>query len=366
MTENKQAEPEIRVLLLAPNWLGDAVMFSAMIEFLHNNRILPDGRRLVFDLAVRPAWAPLFKDDERLENILPVERNGRHGGLFGGVNLGNDFRSLKPHAVVLGPPSFRAGLAAWHSGASLRVGYNSDGRGLFLNQCLSPMKRGTLHHSDELVILGGLLLKALGFEDKASDQQKFLPTMPGCKSIAPAVTNSSAPLWVLAPGATYGSAKSWPLNRALDFVRETIEDRAVRLVLLGDAAATVFAQGLAEGLDFTMADQLDGGPGLVDLTGKTDLHQVVSILKASQVFVGNDSGLMHLAAALGVPTVGIFGSSNPHWTSPRGPCTAVVNAEGFSCRPCYLKTCNQKEFCLETIFAPSVFKAIDSLLSDHG
>ncbi len=366
MTEKKQTEPEIRVLLLAPNWLGDAVMFSALIEFLHGNRVLPDGRRLILDLAVRPAWAPLFKDDDRLANILPVERNGRHGGLLGGLNLGNDFRSLQPHAVVLGPPSFRAGLAAWRSGASLRLGYNSDGRALFLNHTLSPTPRGTLHHSAELVALGGLLLKALGSEEYVSDQQKFLPTMPGCQSISPVATNSSTPLWVFAPGATYGSAKSWPLNRALDFVREAIGDRAVRLVLLGDSAATVFAKGLAEGLNLTMADELDGGPGLVDLTGQTDLHQVVSILKSSQIFVGNDSGLMHLAAALGVPTVGIFGSSNPHWTSPRGPRTQVVNAEGFSCRPCYLKTCNQKEFCLDTIFAPSVLKAIDTLLSDHG
>ncbi len=366
MTELQPTETEIKVLLLAPNWLGDAVMFSALIEFLHHNRILPDSRRLVLDLAVRSAWAPLFKDDVRLGSILPVERSGRHGGILGGWKLGQDFRSRKPEAVLLGPPSFRAGLAAWRSGARIRIGYASDGRAPLLNQCLPVPVRGDVHHSMELVALGGLLLQALAAKAQVDVPRGLLPTLPGCALIQPPVTNSSAPVWIFAPGATYGSAKSWPLRRAKVFVREAIKERGVRMVLLGDSAASGYALELAQELEIDRSEELTGGAGLVDLTGRTDLDRVVAIMKMCRVFVGNDSGLMHLAAALGVPTVGIFGSSNPRWTSPRGPCTRIVKADGFACRPCYLKSCNQKEFCLDSIFAPQVLSAVDHLLSPPG
>jgi len=366
MTEKAQAETEIKVLLVAPNWLGDAVMFSALIEFLHSNRFLKDGRSLVLDLAIRSQWAPLFKADNRLKRIFIVDRGGRHGGLLGGWKLGSDFRHLKPDAVLLGPPSFRAGFAALRSGAGIRVGYESDGRNPMLNFSLPVPARGSLHHCEELVGLGQLLMNALGDQPQNPEPQTAEPFLPGCESFPIISLQSSTPIWVFAPGATYGSAKSWPLSQALEFVRTAIGQREVRLVVLGDSAASNFAQGLADGLNLPLSENLEGGPGLVDLTGRTDLGKVVSILKVCRVFVGNDSGLMHLAAALSVPTVGVFGSSNPEWTSPRGPLTRVVSAEGFSCRPCYLKSCNQKEFCMETIKAPEIFAAIDQLLSCNG
>jgi heptosyltransferase II len=366
MIDNPKPESEIKVMLLAPNWLGDAVMFSALIEYLYCNRVVSDGRRLVFELAVRSNWAPLFQDDSRLEKLILVDRNGRHGGLLGGWRLGGDFRRKKPDTILLGPPSFRAGVAAWRSGAAIRVGFRGDGRSALLNHSMATPVRGQSHHSDELVELGGLLFNALDCEIPAHDIGVFLPTLPGCDSIPEIKPKSNTPIWIFAPGATYGSAKSWPLIRGLDFVRAAIKDRRVRLVLLGDSSASAYAAALADGLDMETSTDLDGGPGLVDLTGRTDLHRVVAILKTSQAFVGIDSGLMHLSAALGVPTVGVFGSSNPDWTSPKGISTQVVNAEGFACRPCYLKSCNQKEFCLESISADVVFSAMDQMLSLDG
>ena len=366
MTENRQPGPEVKVLLLAPNWLGDAVMFSALVEFLHQNRVLPDGRKTEIQLAVRSAWAPVFAEDPRLSQVFIVQRDGRHSGLMGGLKLGQDFRQLNPHAIILGPPSLRAGIAGWRSGAAMRVGYGGDGRNILLTHSLATPTRGIFHHSVELVKLGELFLQGLWSPNHHHENAEFYPTLPGCDSIAAALLKPTTPLWVLAPGATYGSAKSWPLSRSMDFVKTAIQKHGKRVVLLGDSAASAFAKGLAEGLDLSLEQKLDGKPGLVDFTGRTDLQKVVSILKSCQVFVGNDSGLMHLAAALEVPTVGVFGSSNPQWTSPMGPRTQVVHPEGFDCRPCYRKSCNQKEFCLDTITAESVMHAVDLLISSHG
>jgi len=363
MTESKRVPADFNVLLLAPNWLGDVVMFSALLEFLHRRRPLPHGRRLVLDLAVRKPWVPLFKNDSRLNKLIVVDRQNRHGGLLGGWKLGEDLRSQNPDAVILGPPSLRAGIAGQRSGAGMRIGFRGDGRSLLLSHSLCTPERGLYHHSEELVSLGRLLLESLGTEDPAGAEQHYYPVLEGCNTIAPERESTGSPFWIFAPGATYGSAKSWPLSRGIEFVKAVLDEGKVRLVILGDSSATAYARGLAEGLSRTMAHDLSENSTLVDLTGRTDLTQVVSILKAARAFVGIDSGLMHLAAALQVPTVGIFGSSNPDWTSPRGIRTRAVSARGFKCRPCYRKECNQSEFCLDTISSAEVITAVDELLS---
>ena len=366
MTDQNPSAFEFRILLVAPNWLGDAVMFSALIEFLHQRRILPDGTQLTLGLAVRPAWAPLFKDDPRLSFLVPVLKPGRHSGLLGGFRLGADFRALNLDAVVLGPPSLRFGLAAFFSGANLRIGYSGDGRGMLLTHGAKILQRGHRHHSDELVQLGKNLFQALGWGEHDFNQADVAATLPGCLEIQPTASSSEAPLWVFAPGATYGSAKSWPLDRAVEFARQAIEERKIRLVVVGDASAANYASELIKALSRQGESQLNGSAGIVDLTGQTDLTQVTGVIKSCEVFVGNDSGLMHLSGALGIPTLGIFGSSNPHWTSPQGSRTAFVVASGFECHPCYLKTCNQKEFCLDTIDSGQIMAAVDKLLDGQG
>ncbi len=354
---------EFRVLLVAPNWLGDAVMFSALIEYLHQNRILPDGTNLSLSLAVRPAWLPLFANDLRLTSTFSVYRPGRHGGILGGPRLGLDFRALSPHAVVLGPPSLRAGVAAFFSGANLRIGYSSDRRSSLLTHSLKSLPRGEKHHSQELVQLGRTLFKCLGWDELYKKDAVVEPSLPGCDKLRTACSHASTPIWVFAPGATYGSAKSWPENKAIEFIRLAVFERKVRLVIVGDAAASVYARQVADALSLKPESKISGPHGLVDLTGQTNLSEVAALLKSCEVFVGNDSGLMHLAAALQVATIGIFGSSNPDWTNPRGRFSKALVAKGFDCRPCYLKTCNNDKFCLDTIDSHEVMAAVDELIT---
>ena len=363
MSDINSSDLDFKVLLVAPNWLGDVVMFSSLIEFLHRNRQLPDGSKLVLGMAVRPSWKPLFENDIRLDFLISVLRPGRHAGILGGPRLGLEMRKFSPNAVILGPPSLRSGLAAFFSGANLRIGYEGDGRSALLTHSVENTVRGESHHSLELTHLGEMFFQALGWDEFADRDKNILPTLPACEEIKPSSTNSTSPIWIFAPGATYGSAKSWPLKPAVDFVRQVIDQRKVRLVVVGDEAASKYAAQLASNLSVEREEAIEGPPGLVDLTGKTDLNQVTALLKSCQVFVGNDSGLMHLSASLGVPTVGIFGSSNPDWTSPQGLRTKVVAAEGFDCRPCYLKVCNQKQFCLETIDSDQIMAAVDELLT---
>ncbi len=350
-----------RLLVLAPNWLGDVVMTTPLLSMLAG-ACQVSGHDLV--LGVRPAWAELFRADGRLSGLFLVERTGRHAGLRGLVRLAQDLRRESFVGVVLGPPSLRMGLVARLAGIPLRVGYSSDGRGFLLSHSLSLPQRGDLHYSQEMIALGAEMLRALGQVDvhwPERGQTLPIPALPGCRVDLAPVEKQGPPIWALGPGATFGAAKSWPLPRLVELVHMISERGPARIVLLGDAQVGAFAQDLASALSMPTRQDLAGPAGLVDLTGRTDLLRVTSILTAAKAFVGNDSGLMHLAGALGVPTVGVFGSSNPEWTAPLGYRTGLVAVEGFACHPCYRKTCNQPRFCLETVTAEAVLQELDSL-----
>ena len=210
--------------------------------------------------------------------------------------------------------------------------------------------------------LGGVWLESLRLP--AAFEVDFLPktSLPGCAGLPAADLGAGPPIWAVAPGTTYGEAKTWPEARLGEFIHLAVGEAGARIVLLGDAAAHEFTTRLQQNFKGRWSEDILSDAQVLDLTGKTDLASVVGVLKSSAAFIGNDSGLMHLAAALGVPTVGVFGSSNPAWTSPLGRQTRAVVAEGFACRPCYRKTCNQNVFCLNTVSADMVMASVlDSL-----
>ncbi|MCK9996059.1 MAG: glycosyltransferase family 9 protein [Candidatus Krumholzibacteria bacterium] len=357
----------LRLLVLAPNWLGDVVMHTPLLSLLHGYRgevTAVTGRQVSIHLGVRRAWADLFRDDFRVDELILLERDRRHRGLAGTFRLANILRQGGYDAILLGPPSLRTGIAAWMSRIPCRVGYRSDGRSAFLTVGLSPEPRGSLHYSSEMIGLGRAWLDSLGVGIIESLDKGVPTSLPGCDSLPPADMGAGLPVWSVAPGTTYGEAKTWPVDRMGDFLELAIEKAGVRIVLLGDEAARGFTLRLRERFkEFWSEDPL-GGTAILDLTGKTDLLTAAGILRSSSAFIGNDSGLMHLAAALGRPTVGVFGSSNPEWTAPLGRHAKAIVPTGFSCRPCYLKTCNQAEFCLDTVSAETVLAAVLDIAGD--
>ncbi len=361
MNERELPSSPCRVLVMLPNWLGDAIMASGLLQLLHDHRRLPSGRTLHLTVAVRQAWAPLFQNDPRVDSLLSIERPGAHAGLGGLWRLGRAMGRGKHVAAVLGPPSLRAALLALLGNIPLRVGYASDGRGALLKVALPVRPRGESHHARELTDLGRALLQRLGRPVDDADLPRD-PGLPGVASVEAFPAGAGAFRLVLAPGATYGLAKNWPRERVAELAGLALAEGA-EVVAMGDAQARHFVSELAGLLGVAPRDQVDGQGGLVNMAGRTDLLEAVALLKSSSAFVGNDSGLMHLSAALGVPTVGVFGSSNPDWTAPLGSRTATVAAQGFPCRPCYRKTCNQDTFCLDTISGRQVWDRLQALLA---
>lgn len=369
MNSSSHPSATLRLLVLAPNWLGDVVMHTPLLSYLDSARtdiLAATGRELSLTLGVRNVWADLFNEDPRVDELLVLDRGGRLAGLGGTFRLASIFKRAKFDAVILCPPSLRTGVAVWLAGIPSRVGYRADGRSVFLTNGLRPSPRGDQHYSREMMALGEAWLSSLGMTPDESEEGVPETSLPGCADIGAASNPQDRPYWVLAPGTTYGEAKSWPLARVGEMASLTRESRGVRLVFLGDEAARGFTSQLRGTVEGSWGEDLGGTADFVDLTGLTNLAEAVSVLKSSSAFVGNDSGLMHLAAALGKPTVGIFGSSNPDWTAPVGPRTRAVTPHGFDCRPCYLKKCNQAQFCLETVEAGTVLSAVEELVDRNG
>lgn len=365
MNSSLEKGSDFRLMVLAPNWLGDVVMHTPLLSYLDKYRSAVAermGRPVRVHLGVRSVWAGLFQGDRRIDELVPLRRDSKHRGVGGTFRLASLLRRGPYDAVILGPPSLRTGLAAWMARIPTRVGYRTDGRSAFLTVGLDPLTRGRQHYSREMISLGAAWLESMGLPLPELDPKEWPTSLPGLSSLPPAEVNDDSSVWAVAPGTTFGEAKTWPMTRLGDFLALAIEKENVRIVLLGDDSARGFTSGLRDRFkNYWSAEPGDGAP-VVDLTGKTDLPAVARLLKASAAFIGNDSGLMHLAAALDCPTVGIFGSSNPDWTAPVGRHTRAIHPEGFACRPCYRKTCNQPEFCLDSVSGEAVLTAVKDLI----
>lgn len=364
---NNHPDPRsgLRLLVLAPNWLGDVVMYTSLLSFLHEKRdriTAAIGRTVTIHLGVLRSWAPLFRNDPRIDEVVILERDRRHRGIRGTFRLASLLKQGDFEAIILGPPSLRTALASWLARIPCRVGYRHDGRTPFLTKSLSPVARGSLHYSREMIELGHAWLESLGLGQMVSLENENPPALPGCDALPPVDMGAGPPVWAVAPGTTYGEAKTWPVHRLGDFLERAIGEAGVRIVLLGDEAARGFTSSLRERFRQSWSEETHSPAAILDLTGKTDLLTAAGVLKSAAAFIGNDSGLMHLAAALDRPTIGVFGSSNPDWTAPLGRRARAIVPAGFSCRPCYRKTCNQAEFCLDTVTGDAVLAAVLDLV----
>jgi heptosyltransferase II len=340
------------VLLVLPNWLGDVVMTMPALAALA-------AAGPAVHVAAPRRWAPLLAGDPRLASLLVHDRARGPGRVPALVRLAAQWRRVGAAVAMLGPPSLRVAVAAALAGIPARVGHRGDARGWLLTHPVPvDLPRGRVHYADQMLALADVALRAGGFGTVAAPAS--LPRLPALGGLPAAELGDGPPAWVVCAGTTYGPAKTWPAARMAELLR-LVTASGRRVLLVGDALASDFTAQMRAEAGVAWRDTTAGGAGVVDLVGRTDLLAAVGLLKAGEVFVGNDSGLMHLAAALGRPTVGLFGSSSPEWTAPRGPRVKVLTAVGFPCRPCFRKTCNQPRFCLDTIAAAKVMAVASSL-----
>ncbi len=309
-----------------PNWLGDAVMATPALKAL--------ARRESFFLLGRSFLKPLFEPFPGVKGFLTLE-NGRWG-------LFKTARKLKAYRFsrsLLLPNSLSSALICFLAGIPERWGLATDGRRIFLTKAVNP-PREKRHQRDYYLHL----MAALGYEIPDRSLAIFLSDEARARAER-LLSGLSAPLAILAPGAAYGPAKRWPAERfralAVELSRE-----GWSVVLVGGAAERLAGESLAAGL-----------PRVRNLCGQTDVATAAAVIERAAVFVSNDSGLMHVAAALGRPQVAIFGSTDPEATGPLNPRARVVR-KPLPCSPCLKRTCHREYRCLTEISVEEVLKEI--------
>jgi heptosyltransferase-2 len=323
------------LVVFAPNWLGDAVMALPAIADVRRAR---PGARIA--VAARSSVAPLFRLVNIVDEIVTFERSRWRvrAGELGDRRFGT---------ALLLPNSLQSAVLARQAHIPERWGYRSDCRGPLLTRAVERPKGA--HQVDYY----RRLVEALGFPN--GDRRPRVNVSSESRAAASALLrargwNGVAPLAAIAPGAAYGGAKRWAPESFAALASAWAGD-GVDVVMVGTAAdrdtadcvARAFAAGPVQG-----RDRVPEPGALHDLVGATDLQTLAGIFAMCRALVSNDSGAMHLAAAIGTPVTAVFGPTNERATAPIGDEHAIVVGHAW-CRPCMLRECPIDHRCMRSI-----------------
>ena len=326
-----------RILIRASNWLGDAVMSVPAVRAIKRGR--PDAHvALLTPAKLADFWRTVAEVDE----VITIDS---------GNNVFAVAKKLRPtnyDAAILLPNSLRVALEAWLARIPRRVGYPGHRRSWLLNQVFRPKKkkraeppRHQVHHYLELA-------KFIGADIRGAE---FPPT-----NHQSPITNHAAPKLALCPGAEYGPAKRWLPERFAEVMRTIHEQTACEWKLVGVAKDRPVADAI-----------LAAAPAVPvnDLIGKTTLAGLIEELRSCDALLTNDTGTMHLAAFLGVPTVALFGSTEPALTGPLGQGHQVIRHH-VPCSPCFLRECPIDFRCMRAIETQEVISALQQVIAGRG
>jgi heptosyltransferase-2 len=332
--------PAPRLLVRTPNWVGDAIMSLPVLSGLV--RLFPQAEITI--LAARRV-SPLFLGLPGVAEVIPYPAGREKWRVLWGLRG-------RFHLAVTLANSLESALGLWLLRAPVRLGYAADARGPLLKPAVSGRRDLAGLHT-VFYYLG--LLKTLGEVESFSPPALYLreEESAAAAKLLSAAGSGSGPWVGLSPGAAYGPAKRWPPERFAALGRELAREFGARLVLLGGPG------------EARVANQVKAQLGLpvLDLTGKTDLRQALAVLSRLNLLVTNDSGLMHAAAALGVPLVAVFGSTDPAATGPFTPRATVLHRP-LPCSPCRRRTCNLGYPCLTAIGVEEVLAAARPWLTE--
>ena len=332
-----------KILIRATNWVGDAVMSLPAIRALHAR--FPEAEIAVL---ARPWVADLYARETAVHRVIPYDVKPGFRGWGRKLRAANALRAEKFECAVLLQNAFEAAAIAWMAGIPRRIGYNRDGRGVLLTDAIPVPQPGEIPRHErfyylEMLRRAGLIAEAVesnevrleGAEAAASNGARRFAQ----RDIAPPVIG-------LSPGAAYGTAKRWLPERFAEAALDVARAQRGSVVLFGSANERELCETVAQGIRA-------GGMPACNLAGHTTLSEFIELAAACCVFLTNDSGAMHIASALGVPTVAVFGATDDSTTGPTGRLARVVR-EPVECSPCLLRECPIDHRCMTRVAASRV------------
>jgi heptosyltransferase II len=344
--------PPRRVLVKEVNWLGDLVMSLPALRAIR--RSFPDARLSVL---VKKELAGFFDGVAWVDEVIPYAVRRGVSGIPDRLAVVRSIRSNGSDLAVLFPNSFESALWVTLAWVPRRAGYTKDARGALLTHKLKPPPHAMSGHQVHYWL--AMVRNTIGAAGNARDfalsaDEKHVASMRAWLDAHRKRKN--ARLIAVAPAAAFGPAKEWPADHFVKLIDALEDKHDAECVLVGATN------------ERSRCDQIAAASsgGAIVAAGETDIGELVALLALAEGFVGNDSGAMHVAAALGRPTVGIFGSTNPDRTGPLGPRTRVL-WHRLDCTPCLQRTCRFGHYnCLKETTPDHALKALEALAGAPG
>ncbi len=323
-----------RVCVRATNWLGDAVMSLPAIRAIR--QVFP---RAHIAIAARPWVADLYARETSIDRIIPYTGPRRA--------FAARLQEERFDGAILLQNAFDAALIVWLARIPERIGYNRDARGLLLTRAIPVPEPGDIPRHERFYYLE--LLRRAGM------MERFPPTdairLEGIEAARESGARHlgelgmAAPVIGISPGAAYGNAKRWLPDRFAEVARKFAPMSAAVLVF-GSASERPLCEEVAASLSRCHIPARN-------LAGQTTLREFIDLAAACRLFLTNESGAMHVASALGVPTVVVFGATDDATTGPTGSLARVVR-EHAECSPCLLRDCPIDHRCMTRVTADKV------------
>ena len=341
------------ILIIAPNWIGDAVMTQPLLASLKEQ--YPEAN---IDVLASTWVAPIYRACSEVHEV--IEAKFEHKKLQWGLRkqLATKLATKKYQACFVLPNSLKSALIPWLANIPFRVGYRGELRFGLINLSLdNPSKVNRPPMVDHYLALSQLLNEG----QVASTLSNLVPRLnvssTANQSVQTKLLNAKvdpANVYVMCPGAEYGPTKRWPTSHFAQLAQQLIASNPhSQIILLGSKGDNALAQEIQF--------QAKQDSHIYNWCGDTSLDEAIALIGMSKAVISNDSGLMHIAAALKTPQVAIFGSSDPAHTPPLSDKAKVIWLN-LPCSPCHKRECPLGHLkCLNDILPEQVFATLNTL-----
>jgi len=339
------------ILIIAPNWIGDAVTSQPLLANL--KALYPDSK---IDVLASNWVAPIYRACTEVNEV--IEASFEHKKLQWSLRkqLAKEIEAKNYQACFVLPNSLKSALIPWLANIPFRIGYRGELRFGLINLALdNPSKINRAPMVEHYLALSQLLNDdALSFSETAPKLNVSLIAKASVENKLQSADINRDSIYVICPGAEYGPTKRWPTaNFALLADRLLEQNKNSQIILLGSKSDRALAQEIT-----SQAKKLSN---IHNWCGNTSLDEAIALIGMSKAVVSNDSGLMHIAAALQTPQVAIFGSSDPAHTPPLSDKAKIIWLN-LPCSPCHKRACPLGHLkCLKDILPEQVLTTLNTL-----
>ena len=340
------------ILIIAPNWIGDAVTTQPLLASL--KVLYPDSK---IDVLASNWVSPIYRACSEVHEV--IEAKFEHKKLQWSLRkqLAKEIEAKNYQACFVLPNSFKSALIPWLANIPFRVGYRGELRFSLINLALDNPSKINRPKMVEHYLALGQLLKDDNFPLPAEPIPRLHVSSSAKQSVERKLQNNNIHpdcIYIFCPGAEYGPSKRWPTEHFAALAQNLITQNSnTQIILLGSKSDHALAQEIT-----SQAKQADN---IYNWCGDTSLDEAIALIGMSKAVVSNDSGLMHIAAALQVTQVAIFGSSDPAHTPPLSDRAKIIWLN-MTCSPCHKRVCPLGHLrCLKDILPKQVLATLNTL-----